>query len=183
MKHYGGTHFILWWFLFSINLSTSAEACRPKAVYIVRHVEKLIIQGERDPDLSPTGFSHARALDRRLQHIRFDRIIATQFKRTQLTILPIATRNHKKVETSKASAITALATALLASCNQTILVAGHSNTVPQLLRALGLQVEATINGKKLNHTAEINLNEQDYDSLFKVTFSAQGDAEIDIAKF
>ncbi|HFB64954.1 MAG TPA: hypothetical protein ENJ60_05360 [Aeromonadales bacterium] len=164
--------------------AASSSHCAPNEIYIVRHVEKLIIAGERDPDLSPLGYQHARALDEKLKTIKFDRVMATQYKRTQLTVKPIAKRNLKKLAIYNAADVNSLATSLLHACQQNIIVAGHSNTVPELLKALGLKFKVTINGQNLNHEAEVYLNEKDdYDSLFKVNFSDRGKAEVTLLRF
>lgn len=168
----------------SATLLADESQCYPDEIYIVRHVEKQIIAGEPDPDLSPLGYQHARALDEKLKTIKFDRVMATQYKRTQLTVKPIAKRNMKKLDIYNAGEVNSLAKRLLYACQQNIIVAGHSNTVPALLKALGLKFHVTINGQNLNHEAEIFLNEKDdYDSLFKVNFSKTGQAQVVVERF
>ncbi len=166
------------------NIYADNAVCYPETIYVVRHVEKQRIPGVRDVDLSPTGYQHAQALDEKLKKIKFDRVIATEYKRTQLTVKPVARRNNKILEIFNANEVSVLAGDILKSCDQTIIVAGHSNTVPKLLKALGLTFKVTINGQRLNHDAEIYLNEkEDYDSLFKVYYSKEGQASVVIERF
>jgi broad specificity phosphatase PhoE len=65
-------------------------------------------------------------------------IYATEYKRTQDTAKPIAERLGLKVQTQKGQDSAGLA-ALLKSTHakDVVLVVGHSNTMPEVIKALG----------------------------------------------
>lgn len=72
-----------------------------------------------------------------LNHVPATRLIATQYKRTQQTIEPLATRQGKKVEVVSADRTKDLISELKASPDgSVIVVASHSNVVPLIVREL-----------------------------------------------
>jgi broad specificity phosphatase PhoE len=99
------------------------------------------------------------ALAHVLADVEIDALYASQFKRTHLTLERLSERIKIDVETDEISGeveawAAAFAARLLAEHRgQTVVVAGHSNTVPALARLLGA-VDVP------------DLNESDYDDLF-----------------
>lgn len=81
-------------------------------------------------------------------------IYATEFKRTQQTAAPLANALGIKTTMRPAKA-TDFALNLRAERGNALVV-GHSNTIPDLLKALGISEPITI-------------GENDYDNLFEVT--------------
>ena len=60
-------------------------------VILVRHAEKKIVPPEnKDPDLSPAGLARAEELGRMFGDTGITAIYATQYKRTQQTVKPLA---------------------------------------------------------------------------------------------
>lgn len=121
-------------------LAACATMPRPDAAVasfvIVRHAEK--VDASRDPDLSPAGHARATALAERLDGRGLVAIYATEFKRTGQTVAPAAAA-HALPVTAYASAQPAaeFAAALKAQHPRgVVLVAGHSNTVPDIVAAL-----------------------------------------------
>lgn len=119
-------------------------------VYLVRHAEKQLIAGEKDPPLSAQGQQRALALASRLAQpgstsaATIDRLYATGFQRTQLTLAPLAAALGKTVQIYDARQSAAFLSKLLSSdCHGALIVAGHSNTLPELLRAAGIDEPAT----------------------------------------
>lgn len=161
-----------------------AEGCLPDTVYLVRHTEKQKIPGERDPDLSKKGVERAKSLAQALKDTTVNKVFASQYKRTQQTVAPTSKIKKLEVIVRDAKAVKDLSDEIMSSCNETILVAGHSNTVPQLLKSLGLKFEVTVAGKNLRFEPVIYLNDkEDYGSLFKVTFSKDGSPELELSAF
>lgn len=124
-----------------------AEQC---TIYLVRHAEKQLIAGEKDPPLAAQGQQRALALAARLAEsgstpaAAIDRLYATGFRRTQLTLAPLAAALGKTVQIYDARQSAAFLTNLLATgCHGALIVAGHSNTLPELLRAAGIDEPAT----------------------------------------
>ena len=127
-------------------------AGEPTMVYLVRHAEK--VDASRDPDLSPQGVTRSEALKTFLEKVSFDTVYATQFKRTQQTVQPLAKARGMKVTTHDARDSKGFADMVRGMPGKTVIAAGHSNTVPAIIAALG--------GPKLT------IDDKDYDNLFLV---------------
>src|SRR6266576_4605291 len=61
-------------------------------VILVRHAEKNIEPNNPDPDLSPAGEARAQELARMFSNAGVNAIYATEYKRTQETVKPLADR-------------------------------------------------------------------------------------------
>src|SRR5882672_9651372 len=59
-------------------------------VILIRHAEKNIEPNNPDPDLSPAGQTRAQELARMFSATGVNAIYATQYKRTQQTVKPLA---------------------------------------------------------------------------------------------
>jgi len=103
-------------------------------VYLVRHAEK--VDESSDPDLSEAGRARAAELARFLGEAGVAAVFSSDFKRTRRTAEPLATTLGLPVETYDPRDPTTTAHTLR-SRGGTILVVGHSNTVPGLVLALG----------------------------------------------
>jgi len=155
--------------------ATSPRAAEPsatKTIYIVRHAEKAVREGERDPELTDGGEARALALRQRLAQIEGDTLslYSSQYRRTMQTLAPIATLKGLTITSyDPAAGPGPLAEALRADPASNVLVAGHSNTIPALLEALGASPESM---------ASVDLadpmGESRYGDLFVLTIS--GDA-------
>jgi broad specificity phosphatase PhoE len=115
----------------------------PTVVLVVRHAEK-VADGSADPELSEAGQKRAQALADVAEEAGVVAVYTTQFKRTRETARPLAERLKIPavvVEATRENARThpaALAKQILAKhAGQTVLVVGHSNTVPLIVEALG----------------------------------------------
>jgi broad specificity phosphatase PhoE len=107
------------------------------AFVVVRHAEKLDDAGD-DPSLSPGGRARAGMIADRLRRVPLESAWASQYLRTEQTANP-ASRAHGVpiVRYDAGEAPHALADRLRnARAGGTILVVGHSNTVPGLVAAL-----------------------------------------------
>ena len=101
--------------------------------YVVRHAEK--VDNSADPPLSPAGRQRALALRDSLRSKHIDTIFSTGFKRTQQTVEPLAVETGKSIRTYTGS-VENVITELNHINNKRVLVAGHSNTVPQIVQGL-----------------------------------------------
>jgi len=168
-----------------LNAETKAELqCYPSVVYLVRHAEKMLTPGEQDPELTLEGHKRAESLASLLKDVKLNTIYSSQFKRTQQTVQPSAKSHSLEVEIRDARSIDTLSEDVLDACNESILIAGHSNTVPLLLKALGLEITVNVQGKKMRFEPVIYLNDKkDYGTLFKVTFKQNGSRVLDLTVF
>jgi 2,3-bisphosphoglycerate-dependent phosphoglycerate mutase len=122
-------------------------------IFIVRHAEKAS-SGDKDPDLSVQGQKRANALAHILQDSQITSVFVTEFKRTQRTAAPTATAAHVTPTVLPANDIGALVDKLHA-LKGNALVVGHGNTIPDLLKALGI-------------AAPTSIPENDYTEIFVV---------------
>jgi broad specificity phosphatase PhoE len=109
-------------------------------IFLVRHAEKGGVAGEPDPVLSAAGEARARALADVLRTSGIDEIIVTQYRRTGATAAPIASALGIVPDTFSTRAQghpAAVAAAARAHRGKTVLVVGHSNSVPAIITALG----------------------------------------------
>src|SRR5438132_2742674 len=107
-------------------------------IILVRHAEKVIDPNNSDPDLSPAGQTRAQELVRMFGDAGINAIYATQYKRTQQTVKPLADKLGLLANQVN-SKNTADLVAQIRSQNsgQVVFIAGHNNTVPEIIAALG----------------------------------------------
>lgn len=122
-----------------VVLAVLATFSRPvTTVILIRHAEKVIDPKNPDVDLAPAGQARALELVRMFSDSGINALYATQFKRTQQTVKPLADHLSLPVNTIDAKQTPELIKQLLSDHRgQTILVAGHNNTVPEIIAALG----------------------------------------------
>jgi broad specificity phosphatase PhoE len=137
-------------------LATLAEA-KPPTIFLVRHAERSAISGRvpTETGLSREGQARAQSLARILKGAGITAIYTSEYRRTQETAGPLAKSVGIKPEVIPADDLRSLVTKLRTSRGN-VLVVGHSNTLPSLLRALGVSDRITI-------------SESDYENLFEVT--------------
>lgn len=129
---------------------------------VVRHAEKGTDDG-KDPSLSEAGRKRAQNLALLLSKTPLSAVYATGYKRTQQTARTAADAHGIAVTTYDAqSPATALASQLRAAhAHGTVLVVGHSNTVPEIVAALsGTNVEPMGDGQ--------------FDRIYRVAIGADG---------
>ena len=140
-------------------------------VIVVRHAEKNIEPSNPDPDLSPAGQARALELARMFGDAGVNAIYATQFKRTQQTVKPLADRLGLTANVLASKNTQELVRQILTSHRgQTIFVAGHNNTAPEIVAALGGGNFPVI-------------PENEFDNMFIVTVYRFGRAKVVKLKF
>jgi broad specificity phosphatase PhoE len=126
----------------SIPLLLVTGANAAPVVFIVRHAEKAN-SGGKDPELSVQGRKRAEALANILKDSQIAAVFVTEFKRTQETAAPTARTAHVSPTVIPANDI-AVIVEKLRTLNGNALVVGHGNTIPDLLRALGIATAVSI---------------------------------------
>jgi len=135
-------------------------------IILTRHAEKIIDPNNPDVDLSPAGQARALEIVRMLGDAGVNAIYATQYKRTQQTVKPLADKLGLPVTIVNAKNTPDLIAQIKAqNSGQTILVAGHNNTVPEIIAALGGPQYPPI-------------PETEYDNLFVVTVYRTGKVKV-----
>lgn len=100
--------------------------------YFIRHAEKDRSDASiEDSHLTEDGFVRAQNWSSVLEHIPFDAIYTTDFNRTKETGQTTAVRNDLEISTYSVSS-SYDAVFKTATKGKTVLVVGHSNTIPDL---------------------------------------------------
>ncbi len=113
---------------------------KPIIVILVRHGEKAAAPAA-DPPLTEAGMVRAKALAAALANTAVQAAITTELTRTRETAQPTVDAQHLTPEIVHTGPVVAhakaVADAVRAHAGQTVLVVGHSNTVPAIIAALG----------------------------------------------
>jgi phosphohistidine phosphatase SixA len=135
-------------------------------VVLVRHAEKNIEPDNPNPNLSSAGQARAQELVRILGTAGVTAIYASQFVRTQQTVQPLANQLGLTVTSIDAGNTDQLVQHIFTNNNGGIVfVAGHNNTVPATIAALGGGNFPII-------------PENEFDNLFIVTVYRSGRAKV-----
>lgn len=143
-------------------------------VLIVRHAEKAGESG--DVPLSSAGEVRARALVDVARRAGVSAVITTQYQRTRATAAPIAESLGVTPEVLEARGAVpqharAVADAIRGRhAGKTVLVVGHSNTVPPIATALGAP-------------ALPDICDEVYDQLYTVVVAADGSARLIVSRY
>jgi phosphohistidine phosphatase SixA len=126
---------------------------------IVRHADVDLPPTGDDPPLDAAGRARARALLHAVGSSGVDAVIASSLARTQQTVAPLTTRLGLTTTVlddpgEEAAALGA------GDRGSVVVVAGHSNTVPSLIAALG--------------AGKVEIGETEFDNLFVVTTTDTG---------
>jgi phosphohistidine phosphatase SixA len=138
--------FVLLWVTFV------AIAGAEPIVVIVRHAEK--VDNSNDPDLSDPGQKRAATLARTLKDAHITAIFVTELKRTQETAAPLAKAIGITPTIVPAKDYSALVSKLR-QVDGAALVVGHGNTIPDILKALGVDTP-------------VKIQDDDYSNLFVI---------------
>jgi broad specificity phosphatase PhoE len=142
-------------------------------VIVVRHAEKAA-EPAADPPLTAAGAARAQALVDALRGVPIRAVISTDFARTRSTVAPLATRlglTTQLVDARARDHVRRVASDVLARYRgETVLVAGHSNTVPDIVAALGAPRPPDI-------------CDSEYDNLYVVRVPAAGPATVERRKY
>jgi broad specificity phosphatase PhoE len=103
-------------------------------IILIRHAEKKATQS--DPPLSPAGEKRAASLPVQFKDYKPDLFYSTDTKRTKQTVTGWARSLGKQITVYNAAGQKELAQQLLQMQDKTIVVVGHSNTIPQLANLL-----------------------------------------------
>ena len=130
----------------------------PFVVYVIRHAEQE--EDHVDPGLTRDGYRRADGLAQLLRHADIDAIYSTYYRRNLGTVLPLARELATPIEFYQAQDTQSLVENVLNLARNTLIV-GHSNTVADIVKHLGGEVQ--------------ELNEQAYGDLFQLIIDTRGD--------
>jgi broad specificity phosphatase PhoE len=150
-------------------------------VFLVRHAEKAASPPE-DPPLVEAGSARSQDLARTLGKAGIKAIYTSQFLRTRLTAEPLAkllgiasttmplkmsAANPREVSQESVKEVVEK---IYQRPGESALVVGHSNSIPEVIRALGGDVVPKI-------------DEKEFDDIFIVTVHAKGKAKVTHLKY
>ncbi len=146
--------------MLAVLLSYEAQS---QVIYVVRHAEKATVAADAparekaNPNLSEQGLARAQKLGELLKDIKFEQIWSTGYLRTQQTVTPLATANQVPIQVyhPHPDSTRAFVLKLASSLRGTAIIAGHSNTVDDIVNIIA--------GQQL---IEGDLDESVYDNLF-----------------
>src|SRR4026207_25936 len=145
-------------------------------VFLLRHAERAD-EPRQDPPLTEKGVARSQALARLLGNAGIKAIFTSQFTRTKMTAEPLAkqlgipaTAISLKTSPSNPRAIAEESTRetvdkIMSHAGGSVLLVGHSNSIPDVIKRLGGDVVPTIDEKK-------------FDDLFVVTVYSSGKAKV-----
>ncbi len=138
--------------VFFLGIALVAAAYAQPVVYVVRHGEKL--DDSKDPPLSAAGEERASRLARMLAASGVRAIYTTQYRRTIQLAAPVARALKISPVVHPAADTPGLLKKITAhGADDVVLVVGHGNTVPEILKGLG-------------HGDAVKVEETEFDNLF-----------------
>lgn len=161
--------------------AVAQEEFKPVTVFLVRHAEREE-EPRQDPPLTKNGVARSHTLARLLSSAGIKAIFTSQFNRTKQTGEPLAAKlgltvtpftlklspsNPRQIAEESTAEVT---NKILQHGGQSVLVVGHSNSVPDVIKMLGGDVVPTIDERK-------------HDDLFVVTVYAKGKAKVAQLKY
>lgn len=140
--------------LFAVFLTATLclSACSTTDIYLVRHAEK--VDESRDPTLTAAGMQRAEDLRDTLIHKGISAIYCSDFLRTRQTGQPLADALGMDLILYRPDTVLQLAPILRSLRGKRVLVVGHSNTTPTLIKALTGEDEV--------------IDHADYDNLYLI---------------
>lgn len=126
-------------------------------IIVVRHAEKAE-DGTKNPSISEVGKTRAERLNKMLKEFTIDKLYSTPFARTMQTLQPIASSRNLKINDYHPSDKNFATNLLQNEKGKTIVVAGHSNTCPEIVNTL------------INSPKHKDVDEDDYGKIWIVTF-------------
>lgn len=153
--------------------TTTGQAPSPTVVYLVRHAEKKTDNpSDEDPYLTRDGFARAEDLQEHLADVEIHALFSTPYRRTRQTLAPLAEDKDLEIQPYEAHDFAALAEKINREyAGQTVVVAGHSNTVLELAEAFGAK------------RPKEKLADHEYHYLFRVVKKGNQPATVEVGHY
>ncbi|HSE41862.1 MAG TPA: phosphoglycerate mutase family protein [Acidobacteriota bacterium] len=150
-------------FIWSFSFAQSQNAFT--TIILIRHAEKSTTPKD-DPVLNDAGKARAEHLAQMLQNSGVQAIYSTPFQRTRSTVEPLAKQLSLTPIILDAKDSSQFAKAIREkNAGQVVVVVGHSNTIPEIIQALG--------GPAMDE-----IDETQYDNFFIVTMANDGKSSL-----
>lgn len=151
-------------FLFCFTLASFVHGAELTTIYLVRHAEK--VDSSSNSDLTDLGKQRARTFAQLLQGAEVSHVFSTPYLRTRSTAEPTALDHQLSIEEYDPNNGAELVEQLRTLAG-TILVTGHSNTIPGLVNLL--------TGENFD-----NLDERVFDKVYVVTLENGSYSKLEI---
>lgn len=164
-----------------VSTSIAQDDFKPQTVFLIRHAEREN-EPRQDPPLKPEGVARSQELTRLLAAGNIKTIITSQLTRTKKTAEPLANKlglsatvislkpNPSNPRQIAEESTREVVNKILERPGENVLVVGHSNSIPDVIKMLGGDVVPTI-------------DEQKFNDLFVVTVYAKGKAKVAHLKY
>lgn len=124
-----------------VGCVTGSQAGEPRTIYVMRHLNTPA--GVTDPDLTPAGQDNAKRLAAWFSDRKLDALYVSTAKRAQQSVAPLASAKRLTPVLYDPRDGAGLV-AKVREAKGTVLVVGHSNTVPDIVEQLGGERPADI---------------------------------------
>ena len=104
-------------------------------VILVRHAEKAN-DGTRDPALSAEGAERSAKFASLFSETKIGAVYSTNYKRTRNTLIPVAEARGIEIRAYEPTSMAGIDKMVEDHNGETIIVAGHSNTIPAIANHL-----------------------------------------------
>lgn len=156
--------------LVHLLLATTLSAADTQVVFVVRHAERADAGSaaaqsmKADPPLSAAGRTRAERLAAILREARIAHVFTTELRRARETAAPVAAAAHVEPVAVPSKDVDGLI-ARVTAAKGVSLVVGHSNTVPEILKKLGV-------------SEPVHIGDEEFGDLFVVVRGASGDVSL-----
>jgi len=147
-----------------VLLASAEVASAQQAVILVRHAElsSAVVTDQKALGISEAGQARAQHLAQLFKDAGVAAIYVTDFERTIETAQPLAREIHKEsTVVAKSDPRELLERIRKDHAGETVLMVGHTDTIPGLLKALG-------------HPADVKIDSKDFSNLFVVIPKGDG---------
>src|SRR5690606_31164957 len=148
-------------FLLALSINLAAQD-KLTTFILVRHAEKDMTQSTNDPDLSPEGKKRAERLAALLNESEVNAVYSTPYRRTRQTAELVAKAKGLSIADYHPGREEEIDRMLAGNPGGTILVAGHSNTIPWFANKL------------LGYNKYKQWEDDDYDNVLVITLTEKG---------
>ena len=147
--------------LLCVVMTSAQDNFQPKTVFLIRHAERED-EPRQDPPLRKEGVARSQELARLLTNAGIKAIYTSQFARTKQTAEPLATKlgltvasislksnpaNPRQIAEESTSEVV---NKIMERTGENVLVVGHSNSIPDVIKMLGGDVVPTIDERKFD---------------------------------
>ena len=152
--------------------TNEAKELANKVVIVVRHAEKDTSNpANRNPALTAAGRQRAEVLAKLVSKAGVTHLFSTKYRRTRETLAPAAKKTGHEIKDYNPGDPKELADKIRDLPERAVVVvAGHSNTTPALVEALGGEIK----GLKSHPRWGPMLGDDEYDRLFLLTLTPSG---------